>query len=215
MMKKFCLALVALMLSSLVQAQDQKSNWYVGAGVGQSNMTFDSQDFRVNPSIAAAGFNASTYETRDSTSFNLYGGYRFSQNWSVKAEYTDFGKQKWGYNITGGNANSDLTVKGYSLAAVGTFPVVEKVSFLVEAGAFVYDAKRSPTHSGTVVPLTGTPEVSSKMGLSPYAAIGAQYELTTNVAVVGKYSYYGKVGSEEEFGRVNLSNFNISLQYNF
>ncbi|PUE62892.1 hypothetical protein B9Z45_02170 [Limnohabitans sp. 2KL-17] len=215
MMKKFCLALVGLVLSSLVHAQDQKSDWYVGAGVGQSNMTFDSQDFRVNPSIAAAGFNASTYETRDSTSFNLYGGYRFSQNWSVKAEYTDFGKQKWGYNITGGNANSDLNVKGYSLSAVGTFPVVEKVSFLVEAGAFVYDAKRSPTHSGTVVPLTGTPEISSKMGLSPYAAIGAQYELTTNVAVVGKYAYYGKVGSEEEFGRVNLNNFNISLQYSF
>jgi len=145
-------------------------------GVGQSNMSFNSQDFRVNPSIAAAGFNAATYETRDGTSFNVYGGYRLSDNWSVKAEYTDFGKQKWGYNITGGNANSDLTVKGYSLAAVGTFPVVEKVSLLGEAGAFFYDAKRSPTHSGAVVPLTGTPEVSSKAGLTPYAAFGAQHK---------------------------------------
>lgn len=215
MMKNFFFALVALALSSFVHAQDGKNNWYVGAGVGQSNMSFNSQDFRVNPSIAAAGFNASTYETRAGTSFNVYGGYRLSDNWSVKAEYTDFGKQKWGYNITGGNANSDLTVKGYSLAAVVTIPVVDKVSLLGEAGAFFYDAKRSPTHSGAVVPLTGTPEVSSKAGLTPYAAFGAQYDLTKNVAVVGKYAYYGKVGSEEEFGRVNLSNFNVSLQYNF
>ena len=215
MKKKTLTAIATLVLTTLAHAEEPASSWFVGAGVGQSHMAFNAQDFRVNPSIAAGGFTASPYETANGTSFNFYGGYQLSKNWAVKAEFIDFGKQKWGYNIAGGNANSDLTVKGFSLAGVGTIPIMEKVSLIGEAGALLYDAKRSPTHSGTVVPLTGTPEVSTKQGLAPYLAVGVQYAITKEMSLVGKYSYYGEIGSEEDFGRAKLSNLNLSIQYSF
>jgi len=206
---------VSAMTSVSAMADEVQSKWYGGVGLGQSHVSYNSDDFRVNPNIAANGYTASTYDRSEDLSYSLYAGYRVNKNWSAKVEYTDFGTQKWGYNITGGNANSNLNIQALSLSAVGVYPVADKVSLLGEAGAFYYEAKRSPTHSGTVVPLTGTPEVSKANGVKPFLAVGVQYDVSKQVAVIGKYAYYGEVGSQENFGRVKLSNVSVNLQYNF
>lgn len=206
---------LAALTSVSAMAQEVQGKWYGGVGLGQSNLSYNSDDFRVNPSIAAAGFSPTTYDRSSDLSYSLYGGYRLSKSWSAKVEYTNFGKENWGYNIAGGNANSDLKIEALSLSAVGTYPVADKFSLLGEAGAYYYEATRSPTHSGTVVPLTSNPETSKANGFKPFASIGVQYDVTPKVALIGKYTYYGEVGSQDKFGRVKLSNASLNLQYSF
>ena len=215
MKKMITIFAVATFASTAVMANEMQNKWYGGVGLGQSNLSFNSEDFRVNPAISDAGYTASTYDRSEDTSYSLYGGYRFNKNFSAKVEYANFGTQKWGYNITDGNANSNVNIKALSVAAVGEYPVAEKVSVLGELGAYYYDAKRSPTHSGTVVPLTGTPEGSSDNGIKPFVSVGLQYDVTNQVSVIGKYAYYGKIGNQESVGRVKLNNVSVNLQYNF
>lgn len=213
------LTAIAAFSSAMADEIGSPSSWYVGVGMGQSNVSFNSTDFHVNPAIIAAGYAANEYQTTSDTSYDVYAGYRFTENLSAKIEYSNFGKQVYGSNASGsggtGNANSNIYIQSIALGAVGTYPIYKQFSVLGELGAMYYSGTRNPTHSGVYTSLTGTPSNSSGSDLNPYAAIGLQYDFSKQISVIGKYSYYGVVGKSNNIGQIALSNVGLNLQFNF
>ena len=210
----------ALAFSSAAFAADGDSNWYVGVGVGQTQSRFNSDDFKANSAVIAAGYTENVYQTTSPTSYDVYAGYRLSQHFAAQVGYTDFGTLVYGSNVSGGaglpgNAQSNIKIQAVSLGLVGTYPIYQQLSVLGEAGAFVYNSTRDPSHSGVVTTLSGTPSSTSDTGVKPFASLGLQYDVTKQVAVVGKYTYYGTVGTSDNTGRVSLNNVSLNVQYRF
>ena len=92
----------ALAFSSAAFAADGDSNWYVGVGVGQTQSRFNSDDFKANSAVIAAGYTENVYQTTSPTSYDVYAGYRLSQHFAAQVGYTDFGTLVYGSNVSGG-----------------------------------------------------------------------------------------------------------------
>jgi len=101
-MKRLILAML-LCMSSITYAGE--TGWYVGAGVGRSNLKYDTNT-TINDSIKKQGYviplavleqrGAPIVFSEDYTSNNSFitVGYRLSQIWSLEAQYGDLGTFK-------------------------------------------------------------------------------------------------------------------------
>ena len=111
----------------------------------------------------------------------VFGGYNVDQNWAVEAGHTRFGKED--YRVTSIPGVPEAHVKGNStyVAAKYTMPVNGALSAYGKLGASYNERK-----SGFM------DDRWSERDTGLYGAIGLQYALTQNVALVGEYERYGK-----------------------
>ncbi|HEY2629716.1 MAG TPA: outer membrane beta-barrel protein [Usitatibacter sp.] len=117
-MKKIVLvAAVAAAVSAapaFSQQQPWPGGWYIGAAVGQGNLSSSASDLGLgNPDVAGT---ATTYTGRFGYNFNPYLG--------LEAGYYDYGSYDFSGNDSfGTRVNGTARVKSYGLAAVGTLPI--------------------------------------------------------------------------------------------
>ncbi|MES2415604.1 MAG: outer membrane beta-barrel protein [Pseudomonadota bacterium] len=164
----------------LAQSSTANDNWYFGAAVGQSGIKLQSQN------IVATG-----QQTTSDTGYKILGGYRFNQNWAAEFQYFDLGK--YTYTFTGAPAgmgairNSAATVKtsGYSLSAVGNYPVSQEISLIVKLGV----AQQSFSLQAT--DLNGNSGSSRASTTSALIGVGAEYSISKNVRIRAEYEYFG------------------------
>lgn len=120
--------LVAAVLATTAfgsQAQE-KSGFYVGAGVGQSFV------------------DEGAYDDED-TAFSAFAGYQFHRNFAVEAGYTDFGKTE------PAGTGADLELSSGYVAAVGIVPFSDKFSGYVKGGFQRWDLDATiPGLTGTL-----------------------------------------------------------------
>ena len=91
----------------------EKSNIYVGMGVGNSDIRHLNNMGRIKID-------------NTSTSFNMYTGYQFNKYFSVEFGYNNLGK----FNTTVG----DLRLHSWNMSLVGKYPIYNKFSFTTKAG---------------------------------------------------------------------------------
>jgi OOP family OmpA-OmpF porin len=189
-MKKLIVVLISgLAAMGMAQAQTT-SKAYVGAAVSASDT-----NYRIGGAtdVKAGGYKGAG---------KIFGGYEFDQTWGVEAGYTDLRSTDGTYRIgnTAGRVNSDGS-RTY-VAAKASLPMNQQVSVYGKLGV---------GYSKTDVSMS-TPSVSfDDSDTEAYGAVGAQYSLNQNVALIAEYERYGK---KKDFGP-KADTWTIGARYAF
>ncbi|MFC0251614.1 outer membrane beta-barrel protein [Massilia consociata] len=190
-MKKLLVVLIASAAAmSAAQAQQTAPRAYVGAGVASADHTFKHSGAT---NVDTDGYKASG---------KLFGGYEFNQNWGVEAGYTDFRSSGVNYSIGGVNNRGETKGESIYLAAKATLPVNEQFS--------VYGKLGAARNKSELVTLNAAQNRDERK-TEAYGALGAQYNLNQNVALIAEYERYGK---SKDFG-AKADVWTIGAKYSF
>jgi hypothetical protein len=123
---KTSIALLILMgLTVNAWAEEEDKGFYAGAGVGQFNVQADDID-DIGPIV-------SEFDS-ESTSFKIFGGWRFNRFLAAEVDYIDFGSAD--DDIAGTTVDADLS--GIAPYVVGTF-ALGPVELFAKLGYLFYD----------------------------------------------------------------------------
>lgn len=184
MKKNILIALIAAAAIAPVAAQAQDT--YVGANIGRSEQK-----------LTIDGFGS--LKDHD-TSFKVYGGYQFNENFGIEGGYADLGKMK----LTSGAATASANPRSLYVAATGTMPLAERFALTGKIGA---------ARSRTTLSLTG--EADDKMSHSGLMfGVGTSYAITPTVLAVVEYENFGKV-IDEDGGSLKASVLSVGVRVKF
>jgi OOP family OmpA-OmpF porin len=198
-------AVIAAAASTSASAQ-----FYVGVGAGASKLS------GVNSNTAVLGAPVSV-SGADSTkaAWKLYGGYQFTPNWGVEAQYTDLGNRT--ANVFVGppvnlGGSTGVSANQWSLAGTGTMPVGNAFYLMAKLGA-------TRNHIGggniTIAGISGAVGGSNRTDL--LIGIGGGYNFTKNIGVRLEYENFGKMATNNGInnGSIKADNWSASLKYSF
>ena len=178
--------LSACAIAATVIAAPAFAQGYVGVGFGSSSAS----GFDQGP---IAGGNASK------ASVKIYGGFQFTPNLGLEAQYSDFGKR----DITNAGVGvGSYKANQFSIAGTGTLPLNAGFSLLGKLGVSANTAKGSNA-------LVGSNKATSLM-----FGLGAAYNLSPAMSVRAEYEDFGKIGKAGN-SDVRASGYSISLKYGF
>lgn len=158
-MKKFLLAIAALLVSTSSMAQI-----YMGAAGGLTN-----QD------VNCDGWSSCD---KSDTGFKLYGGYRFTPIVSGEVTYTDFGK----VGLSTPGFSGSYSGKALGLGAAFTVPLANKLYGVGRVGLANTEADYD---SSNVVFYSSTSDSS----IEPYFGLALNYALTPQLSLTGSFDY--------------------------
>ena len=196
-------SLVAVAILAAAIATPAFSQAYIGVGVGSSQSS--NVDGMVVPGIALSGGNTSKGSTK------IYGGYQFTPNWGVEAQYSDLGNRNLALNGSGGVLPiGSFKSSQYSLAGTGTFPLNESFSLLGKLGF-------STNSSAVAINALGISASASQNRTDLILGVGVSYKITPKLAVRLEYEDFGKFSDAliSNRGSTRMSNTSINLQYAF
>ena len=196
-------SLVAVAMLAAAIATPAFSQAYIGVGVGSSQSS--NVDGMVVPGIALSGGNTSKGSTK------IYGGYQFTPNWGVEAQYSDLGNRNLALNGSGGVLPiGSFKSSQYSLAGTGTFPLNESFSLLGKLGF-------STNSSAVAINALGISASASQNRTDLILGVGVSYKITPKLAVRLEYEDFGKFSDSliSNRGSTRMSNTSINLQYAF
>ena len=201
--------IAAAVLTAIISVP-ASAQWYAGAGVGSSNVT------GINGSGAATATTNFTISggTR-ATSWKLYGGYQFTPNWGVEAQYTDLGKRSPTLTISGpggGSGGLNVSPSQWSIAGTGTMPLSNNFYLLGKLGV-----SRNKIDNATVTVGGITVSGSGTRKTDFLAGLGVGYNFNKNIGVRFEYENFGKFSSNGGVGGSSIKgdNWGISLKYAF
>jgi opacity protein-like surface antigen len=189
------LAVAALAMAGGAQAQSTSASGgysmyapgatYIGLNAGQSN-------YRLNN-----GTGAFPADQRKS-SYSLYGGGYFSNNFGLELGYTDFDR----INRAGGSTKAD----GFSVSLVGKLPVSPSFNLLGKLGT---------TYGRTDVSANPASGFASgkATGWGASYGIGAEYAFSSNLSAVLQYDEYRLKFAGSGNDKINTTS--LGLRYNF
>ena len=197
-MKKIFLAgaVAAMFVAAPVFAQS-----YIGVGVGSATVSGVDQTI---PPIALTGGNSSK------TSLKIFGGFKFTPNWGLEAQYSDLGKRD--LVLRNGAAQigtGSLKASQLSIAATGTLPLASNFSLFGKLGVSANSAKASLT-----APAVGFAATSSDNKSDLMFGVGVLYDITPKIAVRAEYEDFGKFSSGGG-SSIRANNFSVGLQFAF
>ena len=174
-------ALASAGLLSYPTAWAADGNWLIGGSVGYA---------RVDETIATLSFNT------DSTSFRFYGGYQFSDYFTVEFGYLDLGDFDEQFNF-GGGVSVSAEADGFTLGASGHIPLGERFSIHGSIGSFFWDGETS---------INGISDDPGDTNL--FLGAGVKYSLTSNLSLRADAGHY-------DLEDVDVNVFTLGLQIDF
>jgi OOP family OmpA-OmpF porin len=198
---KHILSIAALTLvSSAVMAQTNASPWYLGGSVGKSGLKLRTENLNANLS--------GVQDTSD-TGLKVYGGYQFTPNWAVEVQYASLGK----YSYTEGTASGHIKTDGFSVAAVGSYPVTADIKVFGKLGMAAQKFKLSAKDT-----TTGDSGWAKASETTPLIGAGVDYALSKQLSLRAEYEYFGvptlaRAGNQKVKLRTDL--LSVGLRYQF
>jgi OOP family OmpA-OmpF porin len=190
-MKKLIFALIAgTAAMTAAQAQTITPRPYVGVGAAGADREYN--------------VNGATMVDNDGYKFSgkVFGGAELNQNFGVEAGYTDFRKARGNYTLNGANARTETDGYGAYIAGKATMPLNDKASVYAKLGVAHTKAEMESATPGL------NRKVSDNGG---YGALGMQYNVTPQVALIAEYERYGK---KQDFGP-KPDVFTLGAKYQF
>ena len=196
-MKKIFLAgaVAAMFAAAPVFAQG-----YIGLGLGSSSSTGFDGNRGIAP-LSVTGGNSSKGFVK------IFGGYQFTPNWGVEAQYADMGNRDIALRNAAGAAVSTGSLKfsQFSIAGTGTLPLGANFSLFGKLGASNNTGKAS---------LVGVNDSGSTTSLM--LGVGAAYSITKEISVRVEYEDFGKLAKGDGFGGTVRGNaYSVGLKYAF
>lgn len=171
MKKLFVALIVSSAVMSAAQAQQDTPRAYVGVGVASAD---HQTSIPLSTMVEEDGYKASG---------KFFGGYEFNRMWGVEAGYTDFRSADVNYKLSGVEGSGKT--KGHSLYVAGKASMPINEQFLAYAKLGV---SRNKNELETVNALMNR----SQSKTEAYGALGLQYNINQDVAVIAEYERYGK-----------------------
>jgi opacity protein-like surface antigen len=189
-MKKLIFALIAG-ATAMGAVHAQEGHPYVGVGVATVDHTFD---IGGATGVDTSGFKASG---------KIFGGYDIDKTWGVEAGYTDFRKSTSHFTFNNAPGTAETKGDAYYIAGKATAPINDQFSVFGKLG--VEHSKSDLT--------SFTPGLAdrSDSDTGVYAGIGAQYNLSQQVALSLEYERYGK---SRDFG-AKPDVWTVAAKYSF
>jgi OOP family OmpA-OmpF porin len=187
-----------LIAQGAAMAQNAPSNWYVGGAVGASSLKP-----KVNNQSIPGNQDTSDIGTK------FFGGYKLSENWAAEVQYYDLGK--WRYSDAGLTVSAKVT--GWSISAVGAYPLSNGFSLLGKLGIATQDVKLRATEIAS-----GDSEGAKADATVPVIGFGFEYAFNPRMSLRTEYEYFGvptlvRVGSDRL--RSHTSLVTVGLSYKF
>jgi OOP family OmpA-OmpF porin len=204
------LSLLVLALMAAPYALAAEPGWYLGANIGQSQATIDTD--RIRGGLLGSGLSAGPIDENDRDGgYKLFGGYQLNRHFAVEGGYFDLGQ--FGFSTTTtptGKLNGDIKLKGINLDLVGTLPISERFSAFGRIGVARSQASDTFTGTGAVTVLNPNPSARSnnlKVGLGLDYAFAPALSVRTEIE---RYRVDDALGNK---GDVDL--ISVGLVYRF
>jgi opacity protein-like surface antigen len=182
-MKKLIFAAIA---SATLMGAAQAEGGYVGVGVTSTKQAAGDGDYKAGGKI--------------------FGGLEIDKTWGIEAGYTDFRSND--YTIGTGALAQRWNTKGHAIYVAGKGNMALSDQFSVFGKLGLASVKTEAKLYGSGVPvISSTSDTESGV----YAAIGAQYNLSKQVALTAEYERYGKsrsIGAKPDA-------FTVAARFNF
>ncbi|QIZ77960.1 OmpA family protein [Ferrimonas lipolytica] len=190
-MMKHAVASALLLLAVPAMATNDINPWYAGVGLGHANWQGVCPD---------TGVGSTDCDDTD-FAFDLFGGYRFNQNFGLELGYVDLGESDWNDDINRRQSNAN----GVRLGLIGTLPVNEQFAVNAELGGFYYDAEIETTTID-----------ADDSGVQPYVGVGLNYLIDKNLEVGIRYRHFREMKTDTKlFNRHSVNYWGIQLSYHF
>jgi OOP family OmpA-OmpF porin len=215
---------LALSLAS-ASSWAEGSGWYFGVTGGQAKADISREeiDDQVLAAFAAAGAivtsGSSTLDDSDS-SFSLFGGYRFSENFALEAGYVDFGAAKYrGSGIVDPigaqppfavTFAEDMELTGFTAAAVSVVPV--SAAFDLHARLGVLFAQTDASVAISTGSLTASESVSVD-SQELFFGLGVGLQVGPNWSVSLDWQQFRDVGDDDETGESDVNRLSLGVIY--
>jgi len=191
-------------------AQDQ--GWYIGGGVGQSTAS-NAGGCSDLSGLFDPGFSCSSNNT--STGWKLFGGYQVNKYLAAEASYVNLGDFK--ISASGriaaiqATATGSNKASGFSLDAVGTWPISEQFGLIGRIGLFAWTLDSSATASSGGVTATASDKPT---GTGLDFGVGAKYDFARNLGVRAEYQRFQSIGNDNT-GKSDVDLISASAVYRF
>ncbi|HSN17864.1 MAG TPA: outer membrane beta-barrel protein [Gammaproteobacteria bacterium] len=178
--------------TSLSPALADSSDWYVGAGVGETTYGISGGDYAL-PSLTMVHGSQHTEDSATAFRFDL--GYRFSRYLAVEGLYSNFGSASSSFTTTtpANHFTGSTKISGEGVGVVGFLPLTGDFEFLGRAGLFRYksDVNLAIATTSTFPPVfTFSYPVSSTSGTTQYIGVGADYALGRGLTLRAAWDYF-------------------------
>jgi uncharacterized repeat protein (TIGR01451 family) len=174
-----------VLFASPQQAQAAGPGWYLGAGAGQSVGSANAGE--LDGKLAGLGYNTSSTMDDTGAAGKIFGGYRFTPNWSAEASYVRLGKvtstiQPNAPPASAAQLVNDVTkvhpysLSGLTLSGIATLPLPNGFSAFAKLGVIRWDGDVT----ARVIP-AGAPNASQNFkGTDLTYGLGVGYDFPTN-----------------------------------
>jgi len=179
--------ILAAALLSALSTSAMAEGAYVAVDVGQTT----AKDMC---SGLPAGFSCS----EKATAFRFGGGYQFTPNLGIEANYGILGKGTASGTVLGTAFNGEAKFKTLQVAATGTFPLADTFSLIGKLGIARTSVDTSATGGGFSSSSSAT---STKLAYG----IGAQFDLSKSLGIRAQYENLGEVGDVNTTGTAKVS----------
>ncbi|SRR5713226_3488379 len=150
---------------------------YVGLGIGTAKSTFDTGSVQL---ISGPNFSVDD----KGSSWRLFGGYQFNDNFSIEGAYVDLGEASVVATNSGVTNTFKSKVTGLEFTAIGSLPVGKDFSVLARGGLISWS-------SDTTVCLGGLGCGSASTTGSDFVlGVGARYDFSKQFGVRAEYTMY-------------------------
>jgi OmpA-OmpF porin, OOP family len=195
----FALALAGTSGTALAESPSGPGPWYIGVGVGISDANLPDETVNgANSALQAAnGASSTVVDTDDqSTSLQIFLGYKFNQNFAVEAGYASLGES---------TMNADYRSAGVPSTSLGTFsmrykmtaPYIDAVGILPLGEKWALSGRIGVAYTRTSVDMNGSPLTfvvadsdKSDNKLREKLGAGVEYNLTARATVRAAWDHY-------------------------
>lgn len=202
------LAAAAFSVPAAAQSQAFQPGFYIGAGFGQSHVSGQ------NNSVAIGGvtYTASGFDD-NKTTFQVNGGYQFTEMWGIEVQYTDFGNRSGTIRGSNGFSSGTPDIKAYQWGVSGTGTYMFTPQWFARGKLGV-----SSNHIDTTnisVP-GGSVQIGGGSKTDVLAGIGVGYKWNANFSTRLEYEYFGKFeAANGSSSNGNASQWGLRMQYKF
>jgi len=143
----------------------QAGGFYVGASIGQAELSEDFDGFVVD---------------ENSTAYRVVAGWSFNDFFSLEGGYHNFGDFEQVLDIGGELVTANLTADGFTLGAAGNVPLTERFSLMGRAGWYFWNGNAEINNVSQATPEDG----------NLYLGAGIKFDVTERFQLIGDWTRY-------------------------
>lgn len=178
-MVKLLLGSVALVLAASSAAIAADTGWYVGASAGRSGL---------HEICDKAGTTGLVQSCEDgSSSWKVYGGYTFDNNFGLEWAFVNLGEAKIVSTGSAGTATSEAWAA--PMAVVYNLPITDRLGLFGKAGVYIFKSEVRTTGN-----LAGVIPAVDDDGIEAIVGGGVSFKVWRNLSLRAEWEHYNDAG---------------------